>query len=396
MKFNFNKTLDHRYDGSYRWAQPEGRSDVLGMGTADMDYFCAPSILEATRRIAEENTFNYRGKSEEYYNALTNFFKRRYDLDIRREWLNNIPCTLAIVRMLMELFAGKDHWVIMQTPYFAPLRSCIEGAGCRFLENPMVLKDGRYELDLEDFEKKIVAYHPAIYMMVNPQNPTGRVFTQEELEKIVDICARNHVLIVSDEVHFLITYDGHRHIPILAVNEKAREISVQLFSMSKGFNMMSLPHAMTLIANPELQKKWLDFLFSYDFHYAVNTFAMAAVTAAAGEEAEHWLDACTDYLKENMELFFQFVEEKKLPIKPLRPEAGYLLWIDCRESGLDAERLGEEFLEKAGISLNNGLEHGEAGRGFVRLNFAVTRSVMKAALERIERMFWQGLGRSHE
>lgn len=387
MKYNFDETLDHRYNYSYRWMQPEGEDHILGMGTADMDYACPPCIREATRKVAEENTFNYRGKSDEYYEAIRGFFKRRYGLDIRREWLNNIPCTLAIVRMLMELFAGKERYVLMQTPYFAPLRFCIEGAGCRFLENPMILENGRYELDLKDFEEKIETYHPAIFLMVNPQNPTGRVFTREELEKMVDICARNQVLIVSDEVHFLITYGECKHIPILAVNEKAREISIQLFSMSKGFNMMSLPHAMTLIAEPGLQKRWLDFLFSYDFHYATNSFSIAAVTAAASAEAEKWLGECTDYLEKNLETITRFLEDKKLPIIPVRPEAGYLLWLDCRGWGEDPEKLGEIFLKKAGISLNNGLDHGEAGRGFVRLNFAVTQKTLNTALERMENMF---------
>jgi cystathionine beta-lyase len=250
----------------------------------------------------------------------------------------------------------------------------------------MILKDGRYELDLVDFERKITTYKPSVFMMVNPQNPTGRVFTQSELENMVDICERNNVLIISDEVHCFITYDGNHHIPILKVSEKAQKISIQLFSLSKGYNMMSLPHAMTVIANPELQKRWLGYLFSYDFHYATNSFAMASVTAAA-REGDAWLKECTAYLQQNMEKFLRFVEENQIPIKPLRPEASYLLWIDCRESGIAPEALGQAFLDRAGISLNSGLDHGSNGSGFVRLNFAVTHEIMDKALVRIKAMF---------
>ena len=188
MKYNFETTLDHRYNHSYRWAQPEGRDDVLGMGTADLDFYCAPCVKEATEKVAEENTYNYRQKSDDYYNAVIGWFHRRHDLEIRKEWIRELPSTIGTIRFALGAFTKPGDHVIMQTPYFTPIRSAIEGAGCCFVTNPMILQDGRYELDFEDFEDKIKKYQPAMYIMVNPQNPTGRVFTQEELEKLVDIC----------------------------------------------------------------------------------------------------------------------------------------------------------------------------------------------------------------
>ncbi len=204
---------------------------------------------------------------------------------------------------------------------------------------------------------------------------------------MVNICAKYNVLILSDEVHFLITYDGHSHTPILGLSEEARKIAIMVFSFSKGFNIMGLPQAITLIANPELQKRWDSYLIPFDFHYAVNAFSIAVVTAIASGQGDAWLQALTAYLKENRDLFLRAAAERKLPIHPLAPEAGFLFWIDCRTAGLPAEKLGEIFLERAGISLNNGLEHGEAGRGFIRLNFAVTRSNLHLALDRIGKMF---------
>ena len=214
------------------------------------------------------------------------------------------------------------------------------------------------------------------------------VFSKEELEQMVNICAKYNVLILSDEVHFLITYDGHSHTPILRLSEEARKIAIMVFSFSKGFNIMGLPQAITLIANPELQKRWDSYLIPFDFHYAVNAFSIAVVTAIASGQGYAWLQALTAYLKENRDLFLRAAAERKFPIHPLAPEAGFLFWIDCRTAGLPAEKLGEIFLERAGISLNNGLEHGEAGRGFIRLNFAVTRSNLHLALDRIEKMFF--------
>ena len=275
----------------------------------------------------------------------------------------------------------------LQTPYFSPLRDCIEGAGCRFLENPMLLEKGRYELDFADFEAKIKAFRPAVFLLVNPQNPTGRVFTREELERMVSICAENHVLILSDEVHFLITFDGKKHIPILSVSEQARKISFQVFSLSKGFNIMSLPHAMILISDPRLREQWLSFLKPFNFHYASNSFSIAAVTAVTSGGADRWLEECTACLQQNRDLFLRLVREKALSITPLPPEAGYLLWIDCRQSGILPEELDRVLLEEAGLGVNNGLGHGEAGRGFIRLNFGVTESNLRLAVERLEALF---------
>lgn len=387
MKFNFDYAEDHRNDHSIRWLQPEGRDDILGMGTADLDFCCPPCVREATLAVANENTFNYRYKPDSYYQAVTGWFSRHYGMEVPREWISSIPGTLAAVHMAVRLFARPGDYVLMQTPYFTPPRAGIEGAGCRFLPNPMKLINGRYELDLEDFEEKIRLYRPSLFILVNPQNPTGRIFTMEELNRMVSICARYQVKIISDEVHFLVTFDGKKHIPIYAVSEEARRISIQIFSYSKGFNIMSLPHAMVFIADRSMREQWDRFVYSFNFNYASNSFSIAAVTAVAGGEADEWLRQLTLYLQDNRDFFMEETARRGLPIRPLLPEASFLFWIDCRDCNIPPEKLKEAFLKEAGISLNNGLEHGEDGTGFVRLNFGVTRKTLQTALDRMERMF---------
>ena len=346
-----------------------------------------PCVKEATLAVCEENTFNYRYRPDSYYQAITSWFERKYGLTVLREWISSIPGTLAAIHMAVRLFGRQGDYVLMQTPYFAPLKTGIEGAGCRFLANPMVLRDGRYELDFTDFEEKIRRYRPSLFLLVNPQNPTGRIFTMDELTRMVEICARYKVRIISDEVHFLITYDGKKHIPIYAVSEKAKDISILIFSYSKGFNIMSLPHAMVLIADRAMREQWERFVYAYNFNYAANSFSIAAVTAVAGGGADAWLDELTGYLQSQRDYFIRTAKEKQLPIIPLKPEASFLFWIDCRDSGIKPEDYDQAFLEKAGISLNNGLAHGEDGRGFVRLNFGVTRQTLETALNRMEMMF---------
>lgn len=387
MKYNFDTTLDHRLNGSYRWAQPEDRNDVLGMGTADLDYQCPPCVKEATVKVCQENTYNYRAKPDAYYTGIAKWFKEHYNLQVKREWLRQIPCTIGMVRLAMDAYCRRGDAVLMQTPYFTPIKAAVEGAGCRFITNPMILKEGRYELDFEDFEEKIKSYRPAMYIMVNPQNPTGRIFTRDELNRLVDICYKYHVLILSDEVHFLVTYDSLKHIPILDVSDKAREISIQLFSFSKGFNMMSLTHAMFLIADEGLRQRWDEYITPFDFHYTTNAFSIAAVTAIANGGGDEWLVEVNQYLQHNRNLFMELISQKHLPITVLKPEASFLFWIDCRNSGINPENLGQVFLDQAGISLNNGLEHGAEGRGFVRLNFGVTEKVLRESVDRIAAMF---------
>ena len=387
MQYNYEETVDHRHDGSYRREQPAGREDILGMGTADLDYVCAPCVRQAALKVSEENTFNYRRKPDTYYSAVGSWFHRKYGMEVPREWVRELPSTIGAIRLALGVYCKPGDSVLMQTPYFGPIRMAIEGAGCVFLENPMRLRGERYELDLADFEEKLKRHRPSMFLLVNPHNPTGRVFTSEELQAMVNLCARYQVKILSDEVHSLILYEGLWHTPILAVSERAREISIQLFSFSKGFNTMSVPHALLLIADEEMRRRWDEYLLPFDFHYASNSFSIAIVTALASGRGDHWLEQVTKYLRRNRDLFSQLVEEKELPILPLRPEAGYLFWIDCRNSGVEPEELGKVFWEKAGISLNNGLDHGEEGRGFVRLNFGVTERVLREAVARMENLF---------
>ena len=385
--YDFDVTLDHRRNGSIKWQQPGGHTGVIGMGTADMDFFCPPCVQEATRAISGENTLNYRVRPDAYYDNTIAWFDRHYGLQCRRAWILDVPGALAGIRLLVQCFARPGDCVLLQTPYFAPLRQAVEGAGCRVAENPLVLQNGRYELDLQDFERKIQACRPSLFILCSPHNPTGRMFTRDELKAMVEVCARHHVRIISDEVHCLISYDGREHIPILSVSEEARRIAVQVFALSKGYNVMGLTHAMLFIADERLRAAWEAFVRPFNFYYAANTYSVAVTAALMSGKADGWREELTAYLQAGRDMFMREAAARKFPIRVLKPEASFLFWIDCRESGIVPERLSDAFLERAGISLNNGLRHGEAGRGFVRLNFAVPRAVLEEALDRMETMF---------
>ena len=388
MKYNFDTTPNHKKNASYRWGMEDMPENVIGMGTADLDFYCAPCIREALVPIAEENCYNYRQHTEEYYDAVCGWYERNYGLKIEKEWLSNVPSTIGAVRMALSIYAKPGDTIILQTPVFAPLKWAVEGADQKIIENPLKIVNGHYEIDFEDFEEKIKKYHPSLYLIVNPHNPTGRVFTRAELEKVVEICAENNVRIVSDEVHCLVLYGENKHTPILAVNEKAKEISVQIVSLSKGFNIMSLPHAIITIANPEMREAWMKQIMAHSFGYAVNSFAIAAVTTIMKGEADEWLKELTEYLHKNLLEILDFIKKYDLPLTPYVPEGSFLLWVDCRKAGIGTKHLDHFFMEKAQIHLDDGEENfGSEGEGFVRINFAVTNEVLKEALERIRRAF---------
>lgn len=388
MKYNFDTTLDHKKNGSYRWGMAEMPEDVIGMGTADLDYTCAPCIQEALIPIAQENCFNYRQHMQEYYTAVIDWYQRMYNLKVEKEWLSDVPSTIGAIRMGLGIYAKPGDAVIVQTPVFHPISWAVEGADCKLISNPMKSVNGHYEIDFEDFENKIKQYQPAVYVMVNPHNPTGRVFTRLELDHLVRICAKYNVLIISDEVHAMILYEENKHIPILAVNEKAKEISVQIVSLSKGYNIMSLPHAIITIANPNLQKSWMRQIAAYSFGYAVNSFSIAAVTSILKGEADAWMLELTQYLKNNLEELLNFFEENHLPLIPYVPEGSFLLWIDCRNAGIGTSKLNTYFMQKTHIHLDDGEEDfGAEGKGFIRINFAVTNATLKEALTRIKNAF---------
>lgn len=388
MKYEFNLTPDHRKNDSYRWALPGMPEDVIGMGTADLDFTCAPCIRDALSPIARENCYNYRQHSKRYFDAVINWYQRTYGLTVQKEWLSNVPSTIGAVRMALGIYAKPGDAIIVQTPVFSPLVWAIEGADCRMITNPLKPVNKHYKIDFEDFENKIKEYHPSVYLLVNPHNPTGRVFTHEELEKLTDICAANGVLIVSDEVHGLVLYEEHKHTPILAVNETAKNISVQIVSLSKGYNIMSLPHAIITIADPDMQKAWMRQIKAYSFGYAVNSFSIAAVTTILEGQADEWMKELTAYLKENLEYTLNFIKENKLPLIPYKPEGSFLLWIDCHNAEIGTKNLNHFFMEQAHIDLDDGEENfGPDGEGYIRINFAVTRTVLQEALERIKNAF---------
>ena len=377
----FDRHDSRRAEGSIKWNQYG--PDVLALSNADMDFDSAPCIREALIRCAERGWYGYTIKPDSYYQSIIGWYKRRYDLEIPREWILHTPGIWPATRISFGTYAAPGDKILVQAPHFHPIISCIQDAKCVPLTNPMILRDGRYEIDFEDFERKVVEEHPAVYFMVNPHNPSARVFTWKELTRLGEICARNHVVMISDEVHSNVLYDGHRHIPAVALPPEIRDHLVLITAASKGYNIMGLTHCILLIPNPELREKYEQSMHGYSLDFAVNTFSVTATEAAFSEEADEWLREVNAYLQDNLRFMTDYIETHIPQIKVIKPESSFVVWLDFRALGLSPAELRELLLEKAKVSLAVGEDYGVLGEGFERINIACSRKTLTEALRRI-------------
>lgn len=377
----FDKHDSRREYGSIKWNQHG--PDVLALSNADMDFDSAPCIREALVQCAQRGWYGYTIKPDSYYASIMGWYRRKFDLDIPREWILHTPGVWPATRISFGTYAKPGDKILVQAPHFHPIITCIKDAGCVPVTNPMVLRDGRYELDLEDFERKILEERPAVYFMVNPHNPSTRVFTWEELTRMGEICARNHVVMISDEVHSNILYGESRHIPAVALPPEIRDNMVLITAPSKGYNVMGLTHCILLIPNETLRAKYEQSMHGYSLDFAVNSFSVAATEAAYSPEADQWLLDVNAYLKGNLDFLTDYVEAHLPQIKVIRPESSFVIWMDFRALGLNPEELRDLLWNKAKVALALGEEYGVLGEGFERINIACSRKTLTCALERI-------------
>jgi cystathionine beta-lyase len=383
MVYDFDAYVAASTDGLLKWKDKD--EGVLGLGVADMDFKAARPVIRALSERAQKGIFSYSAKPDSYYRSIIGWYRRRYGWEVKREWLLNAPGIWPALRMCLGTYARPGDRVIVQSPRFFPIQHVVDDAGCHLVTNPMVLKDGRYELDFEDFERKVAECRPAVYFLVNLHNPTGRIFTRAELERLYAICAEYHVLVVSDEVHATIAYDGAKHTPAPSLNEAALHNTVLLNSASKGYNLMDLTYCFVVIPDPELRGKFARTMLGYDMNFATNTFGAIGTAAALGPECDDWQADVAAYLRANLEHVDGYLRERVPQIRVVRPEGSFVAWLDCRGLNLDDDALLTLFTKQARVDVRPGIGYGPEGSGFVRMGFASPRAVMNEALHRIEK-----------
>ena len=349
-----------------------------------MDFRTAPAVVEALRRRVEHGIFGYAKVPESYHTAITGWFSRRHGWAPEREWIlpttGVIPALSAILRALTR----PGNKVLMQTPVYNHFFISVANSGCEAAECELIYRDNTYTIDFDALERTAADPGVTLMLLCNPHNPAGRVWTPEELRRIGEICLRNDVFVVADEIHCELIMPGFRYTPFASLSEEFARHSVTCTSPSKAFNLAGLQVANIFAADTAIRERIEEALHRNETG-EISPFAIDALTAAYDEGAE-WLDALNGYLHENY-LFLRDFLARELPQYPVLPlEGTYLAWIDCRATGMTSETLADRLLTEGRLFINPGSIYGPAGEGFIRLNIACPRTLLTDGLERLKKV----------
>lgn len=378
MKYDFDKTIDRRATNSYKWdSAPEG---VLPMWVADMDFRTASAIIDALQKRVAHGIFGYTRVPDAYYDAVTSWFSRRHGWDIDREWIIYTSGVVPAVSAVIKALTVPGDKVIVQTPVYNCFFSSIRNNGCEIVSNPLRRTADTYEMDFDALERCAADPRAKVMLLCNPHNPAGRVWTPDELTRLGNICLRNGVTVVSDEIHCELVYQGFKYTPFASLSDAFLHRSVTCVSPSKAFNIAGLQIANIVAFDNDLRSR-IDKAININEVCDVNPFGVAA-TIAAYNEGEEWLNQLVDYLHGNYEAMAEFCR-RELPEFPItRLEGTYLVWMDCSSLGMPSDALEHALLEDARLWLNAGTMYGAEGEGYMRWNIACPRSVMLDGLNR--------------
>ena len=384
MKYNFDERIDRRGTGCVKWDMAPDK-DVLPLWVADMDFRAAPAILEAVKKRAEHGVFGYTVVEDDYYDAVISWFRRRHQWHIKREEILYTTGVVPAMSVAVKALTMPGEKVIILSPDYNCFFSSVRNNGCEVVESVLVRTGSRFTVDWQDFEAKCADEKTTVFLLCNPHNPTGRVWTKEELERMNDICLRHHVKVVSDEIHCELMMPGHVFQPFAAVSEACRQNSVILNSPSKSFNIAGLQAANIICSQPEWRRR-LDRAININEVCDLNPFGPVALKAAYNE-SEDWIDELNQYLWGNYQALCAFAKEHLPQWNVCTLEGTYLPWIDITATGMTSQEYSDLLLRKAKVWVNPGTMYGpQSGEGYIRMNIACPRSLLMEALQRIKVM----------
>lgn len=379
MKYDFDKVTPRCGTNSYKWDSTDDK-EVLPMWVADMDFPTAPCIINALKKRVEHGIFGYTRVPEEYYDAVISWFSRRHHWKPRREWFIYTSGVVPALSAVIKALTNVGDKVLTLTPVYNCFFSSIRNNGCELDSCALRYEDNTFSIDYEDLERRAADPKTTLMLLCNPHNPSGRVWTREELRRIGDICIKNNVVVVADEIHCELVHPGFTYTPFASVSEEFQKHSVTCVAPSKAFNIAGLQIANVIVENDKWRQR-IDKAININEVCDVNPFGVIA-TIAAYNEGEEWLNQLLQYIHGNY-LFFKDYCEEHLPQLPVAPlEGTYLAWMDCRSLGIPSEELEEELMKEAKLWLNAGSMYGKEGEGFMRWNLACPQQLVKEGLER--------------
>ena len=385
MQYDFDTPIDrtHTWSIKHDFKKENGKADdILPLWVADMDFRSPDSVVEALKKAVDHGIFGYSRADESYFDAVAAWYQKRHHLTLQPEWMTCTPGIVFALSIAVRAFSQEGDAVLIQPPVYHPFSRAILRNKRTLVENPLVLKDGHYEMDLEDLEQKVLDEHVKLMILCNPHNPVGRVWTREELTALADICLRHHVYVISDEIHGDFVWRGHEQTPYASISEEACLHSMMCTAPSKTFNLAGMATSNLFIPDPEMRRKFRSELLDVgqENMNRLGLFACRAAYEGGGE----WLDQLIGYLAGNLALVRDFCKNRVPQIQLVEPEGTYLAWLDCRELGMTDDELMAFFSDEAKVWLDPGTHSGEQGSGFLRFNLGSSRSVIAQALDQIE------------
>ncbi len=383
--YDFDKTIDRQHTGALKYCalqQTYGRSDLLPMWVADMDFATPDFVVEALRKRMEHPVFGYTVEPGDYWPTVVQWIEQHHQWHVERDWMTYIPGIVKGIGMAINVFVEKDEKVIIQPPVYHPFRLTPLGNKREVVYNPLIEnEDGGYSMDFRQLEE-VCDERCRMLILSNPHNPAGILWDRRTLETLADFCHDRHIVVISDEIHCDMALWGKKHTPFASVSEKAAQCSVTFGAPSKTFNMAGIVSSWAIVPNPSLRETFFSWLEANELN-APTLFAPIA-TIAALKHGEAWRREMLAYIEGNVALVERFCKEHIPAVKPLRPQASYLVWLDCRALGLSHEQLMDLFVNRARLALNDGEMFGREGRGFMRLNVGCPRSMVLQGLRQLQ------------
>lgn len=375
-------TRSLKYDFAVRRGKPK---DVLPLWVADMDFQTSSYITDALEDMVKHGVFGYSESEEHYFGAVQNWMERHYNWHVKESWMTKTPGIVFALAMAVKAYTQENDAVLIQPPVYYPFKEVVEDNHRRLVNNTLVLGgDGTYTIDYEDFEKKIIEENVKLFILCNPHNPVGRVWTREELERLGDICLKHGVFVVSDEIHADFVFE-RKHTVFSEVKEAYRDISMICTSPSKTFNIAGLQISNIFISNPEKATAFRRQVAAAGYSQ-VGLPGLVACEAAY-RHGDEWLEGVLAYIKANAEFTRAYLQEHLFRVKMTKLEGTYLVWLDFRDYGLTDKELDEKIFNQAGLWLDSGAVFGKCGEGFQRINIACPRKTLQQALDRLIDVF---------
>ena len=383
-RYDFDKVIDRRGSGAVKTdalGKVYGKDDLIPLWVADMDFETPDFIVNALKERLEHPVFGYAVIPEDYWQTVQKWIADRHGWETRCEWMTFIPGIVKGIGMAINALLEKDEKVIIQPPVYHPFRLIPQKNRREVVFNPLkALPDGSYEMDFENLEA-VCDEKCRMLILSNPHNPAGIVWPRETLERLAGFCHSRGIIVISDEIHCDMALFGNKHIPFAHVSEKAAQCSITFGAPSKTFNIAGIVSSYAIVPNPELREKFFNWLEASEMS-APHLFAPIA-TMAAFRHGENWRKQMLGYVEGNIEFIEDFCAQNIPQIRPIRPQASFLVWLDCRGLGLSHDELIDLFVNKAGLALNDGDMFSPGGNGFMRLNVGTSRSTLEKAMNQL-------------